>query len=73
VYVDGTASTGTIESFWSLAKRGIDGVNHAVGRGYLQGYFNAYAFRWNHRDASDPMFFEILNQIPVAPVEESDE
>jgi len=73
VYVDGTASTNTIESFWSLAKRGIDGVNHAVGRDYLQGYFNAYAFRWNHRDSAEPMFFELLNQIPVAPVEESDE
>jgi transposase len=66
VYVDGTASTNTIESFWSLAKRGIDGVHHSVGRDHLQSYFNAYAFRWNHRNASDPMFFEVLKQIPLA-------
>jgi transposase-like protein len=66
VYVDGTASTNTIEAFWSLAKRGIDGVHHRVSRNYLQTYFNAYAFRWNHRDAADPMFFEVLDQIPVS-------
>jgi len=59
-------STNTIEAFWSLAKRGIDGVHHSVGRKYLQSYFNAYAFRWNHRDAADPMFFEILDQIPAS-------
>jgi transposase-like protein len=66
VYVDGTASTNTIEAFWSLAKRGIDGVHHSVGRDHLQSYLNPYAFRWNHRNASDPMFFEVLKQIPLA-------
>jgi len=66
VYVDGTASTNTIESFWSPAKRGIDGVNHSVSC-KQSARVNPYAFRWNHRDASDPMFFELLNQIPFCP------
>jgi transposase-like protein len=30
VYVDGDVHTNTIEGFWSLVKRGIDGVYHAV-------------------------------------------
>ena len=26
-------------------------------------YLNSYAFRWNHRDAGEPMFFEMVKQI----------
>ncbi len=66
VYVDGDASTNTLESFWSLTKRGIDGAHHSVSAMYLQDYLNSFAFRWNHRDSGEPMFFEMLNQIPIA-------
>ena len=45
VYVVGDVHTNTIEGFWSLVKRGISGVNHAVGANHLQGYFDSYAFR----------------------------
>ena len=48
VYVVGDVHTNTIEGFWSLVKRGISGVNHAVSAKYLQGYFDSYGFRWNH-------------------------
>lgn len=68
VYVSGDASTNTIESFWSLCKRGIDGVNHNVSAKHLQDYINAYAFRWNHRNDADPLFFRMLDQVPISPI-----
>ncbi len=46
VYVSGDAHTNTIEGFWSLLKRGIDGVYHAVSAKHLQGYLNEYAWRY---------------------------
>jgi transposase-like protein len=63
VYVMGNAHTNTIESFWSLTKRGIDGVHHAVSGKYLQDYINAYSFRWNYRDDGTPMFVQFLHRI----------
>jgi transposase-like protein len=62
-YVIGSAHTNTIEGFWSLVKRGIDGVYHAVSPKYLQSYLNEYQFRYNHRLDSAPMFQTVLNQI----------
>jgi transposase len=49
VYVSGDAHVNTIEGFWSLAKNGIRGVYHNVGKDYLQSYLNEYAFRFNRR------------------------
>ena len=43
----GDAHTNTIEGLWSLVKRGIGGVNHAVSAKHLQTYLNEYAFRYN--------------------------
>jgi transposase-like protein len=63
VYVVGDVHTNTIEGFWSLVKRGIDGVNHAVSAKYLQTYVNAYAFRWNHRDDRQAMFQTMLSRV----------
>ena len=44
VYVQGAAHTNTIEGFWSLVKRGISGVNHAVSSKYLQSYLKRVLF-----------------------------
>jgi len=63
VYVDGSAHTNTIEGFWSLVKRGIDGVYHAVSPKYLQTYVNEYSFRYNHRKDDTPMFKTFLSQV----------
>ena len=63
VYVVGDAHTNTIEGFWSLVKRGIDGVHHAVSHKYLQHYLDAYTFRWNHRDDAIPMFQTMLRKM----------
>ena len=49
VWVVGDAHTNTIEGFWSVLKRDINGVYHAVSEKYLQSYVNEYIFRYNHR------------------------
>jgi transposase-like protein len=58
VYVAGDVHTNTIEGFWSLMKRGIDGVYHNVSHKWLQSYCDEYAFRYNHRKGVDP--FRVL-------------
>jgi transposase len=63
VYVVGDVHTNTIEGFWSLVKRGIGGVYHNVGKGYLQTYLNEYSFRYNRRDCGNLMFHAILARV----------
>lgn len=60
VYVSGTVHTNTIEGFWSLMKRGIGGVYHAVSAKHLQGYLNEYAWRYNHRADGRAQFETLL-------------
>lgn len=63
VYVMGRVHTNTIEGFWSLVKNGIAGVYHQVSAKYLQTYLNEYAFRYNHRNDTTPMFFSFLSRV----------
>jgi hypothetical protein len=60
VYARGNVHTQTIEGFFSTIKNGIRGAHHAVSRKYLQGYLNEYAWRYNHRDDTEPMFKTLL-------------
>ena len=60
VYVSGAIHTNTIEGFWSLMKRGINGVYHAVSAKHLQGYLNEYTFRYNHRSKAEVQFKKLL-------------
>jgi transposase-like protein len=60
VYVSGDVHTNTIEGFWSLVKRGIGGVYHAVSAKHLQGYLNEYAWRYNQRNESRAQFLSLL-------------
>jgi transposase len=57
-----------VEGFWSLVKRGISGVYHAVGRHYLQTYLNEYSFRYNRRFDTQPMFASFLQQVHKSAV-----
>jgi transposase-like protein len=66
VYVDGDIHTNTIEGFWSQAKNGIRGVYHAVSAKYLQHYLDEYAFRYNHRKDTNPMFLSFLSHVRVS-------
>lgn len=63
VYVQGHVHTQTIEGFWSLLKRGIEGVYHSVSKKYLQSYCDEYAYRYNHRKDAQPMFTSLLAQV----------
>jgi transposase-like protein len=60
VYVSGDVHTNTIEGFWSLVKRGIDGVYHSVSAKHLQSYLNEYAWRYNHRNEERSKFETLL-------------
>ncbi len=60
VYVSGAVHTNTIEGFWSLVKRGINGVYHAVSAKHLQGYLNKYVYRYNRRNRGQEQFKELL-------------
>lgn len=63
VYVSGDIHTNTIEGFWSLVKRGINGVYHSVSKKHLQGYLNEYAWRYNHRNDDRSQFQSLLLRI----------
>ena len=63
LYVQGDVHANTIEGFWSLVKRGIGEVNHALSEKYLQSYLNEYAFRYNRLEQEQPMFQAFLAQL----------
>ncbi len=63
VYVSGDVHVNTIEGFWSLVKRGIGGVYHAVSAKHLQGYLNEYAWRYNHREDGRAQFQTLLLRV----------
>jgi len=46
-YVNGTATTNSIENFWSNFKRGIIGVYRVVSKKHLQRYVNEFVFKRN--------------------------
>ena len=52
-YVRGNVHTQSIESFWSLLKRGIIGNYHKVSKKYLPLYLAEFCFRFNNRNNPD--------------------
>jgi len=52
-YVRGEAHTNTVESFFSILKRGLIGTYHHVSAQHLQRYVTEFDFRYNHRKATD--------------------
>ena len=49
-YVRGTVHTNSIESFWSLFKRGLHGTYHDMSGQHLQRYLAEFSGRHNVRD-----------------------
>lgn len=52
-YARGDATTNSVESSFSLLKRGLIGAFHHVGEQHLQRYVTEFDFRWNHRKICD--------------------
>ena len=59
-YVRGEAHTNTVEGFFSLLKRGVNGVYHHVSRGHLTRYCDEFAFRYENRKMSDRQRAQML-------------
>lgn len=59
-YVRGVVHTQSIESFWSLLKRGIMGSYHHISKEYLPLYMNEFSWRFNNR--KNPNMFADLIQ-----------
>lgn len=52
-WINGLASTNSLEGFWSHVKRGVNGIQHHVSMRHLQLYLDEYGYRWNTRDMTD--------------------
>lgn len=52
-YARGDVNTNTVEGFFSLLKRGINGIYHHVGKGHLGRYVDEFVFRYDHRKVTD--------------------
>jgi transposase-like protein len=65
VYVDGDVHTNTIESAFSLLKRGIVGTWHHISAKHLAAYLDEMTFRFNRRERSD-LFLDTLRHMVTA-------
>ena len=52
-YARGDVNTNTVESYFSILKRGVNGVYHHVSRAHLDRYLAEFDFRYNSRAATD--------------------
>jgi len=67
VYVTGDIHTNTVESAFSLLKRGLIGTWHKISAKHLQAYLDEMTFRFDRRDRSD-LFVDTLRHMVTAPV-----
>jgi len=67
VYVMGDIHTNTVESAFSLLKRGIMGTWHRLSAKHLASYLEEMEFRFNRRNRSD-LFVDTLRHMVTAPV-----
>jgi transposase-like protein len=65
VYVQGDVHTNTIESAFSLLKRGIVGTWHSISAKHLAAYLDEMSFRFNRRKRSD-LFIDTLRHMVTA-------
>lgn len=65
VYVDGDVHTNTVESAFSLLKRGIIGSWHKVSAKHLAAYLDEMTFRFNRRKNHD-LFVDTLRHMVTA-------
>jgi transposase-like protein len=65
VYVQGDVYTNTVESAFSLLKRGIMGTWHKISAKHLAAYLEEMPFRFNRRKKSD-LFLDTLHHMITA-------
>jgi transposase-like protein len=65
VYVQGDIHTNTVESAFSLLKRGIIGTWHKISAKHLQAYLEEMTFRFNRRKNHD-LFLDTLRHMITA-------
>ena len=56
-------NTNTIEGFWGQFKRSVRGTYHFVSSQHLQSYVDEFAYRYNHRASSVPLFETLMARI----------
>jgi transposase len=68
-YVRGKVHTNTIEGYWSMLKRGINGTYIHVSKTHLQKYLSEFEYRYNLRHAPHLIFEALLVAFakPVLP------
>jgi transposase-like protein len=66
IYVDGVAHTNTVESAFSLLKRGVVGTWHKISAKHLAAYLEEMEFRFNRRNRPD-LFLDTLRHMVTAP------
>jgi transposase-like protein len=66
-YVIGDVHTNTVESAFSLLKRGIMGTWHRISAKHLPAYLEEMEFRFNRRNRPD-LFVDTLRHMVTAPV-----
>ena len=66
IYVDGEIHTNTVESAFSLLKRGIIGTWHRISAKHLPAYLDEMTFRFNRRK-SPALFLDTLRHMVTAP------
>lgn len=60
-YVRGNSYTNTIEGYWNLLKKQINGIHHFVSPKHLQRYCNESAYRYNRKKVTqDERFMNAL-------------
>lgn len=52
-YVRGDIHSNTVESFFAIVKRSLNGIYHSVSKEHLHRYMAEYEFRYNHRELED--------------------
>lgn len=49
-----------MEGFWSLLKRGVNGIYHSISQKHLQQYIDGFVFRYNTRKATETNRFDYM-------------
>ncbi|MGO9087023.1 MAG: IS1595 family transposase [Terriglobales bacterium] len=68
IYVRGNVHTNTVESAFSLFKRGIVGSFHKVSIKHLQRYLNEFSYRFNRREDADMFEQTVARMAGIKPM-----